>query len=99
MTRYLDADYLAGVAAATGAIPSYAQITEDAPPLETSALASAEERFNNAVVPLITADSAEAFEAAYDDFINNLVNLGDWRFDLQRQAPALGRVDGSQRLR
>ena len=79
MTRYLDADYLAGVAAATGAIPSYAQITEDAPPLETSALASAEERFNNAVVPLITADSAEAFEAAYDDFINNLVNLGDWR--------------------
>ena len=79
VTRYLDADYLAGLAAATGSIPSYAQVTESAPPLEASALASAEERFNNAVVPLITAESPEAFEAAYDDFIDNLVNLGDWR--------------------
>ena len=44
-----------------------------------SALASAEERFNNAVVPLITAESPDAFEAAYDDFIDTMVKLGDRR--------------------
>ena len=31
------------------------------------------------MVPLITAESPEAFEAAYDEFIDNMVKLGDWR--------------------
>ena len=63
----------------TSPIPSYAQLTEKAPPLEESAVISAQERLTNSVAPLITADSADEFNRLYDDFVDSVVKLANWR--------------------
>ncbi len=63
----------------TSPIPSYAQLTEKAPPLEESAIISAQERLTNSVAPLIMADSADEFNRMYDEFIDSAIKLANWK--------------------
>ena len=60
-------------------IPSYASFTEKLPPLEESAIISADERINNAVVHVITAESEAQFDERFGELMNSLIKLADWR--------------------
>ncbi len=63
----------------TSPIPSYSQITEVAPPLEQSAVATATERFLGSFAALVTAPSEAEFEQKYEEFIDTMVRIGNWK--------------------
>ncbi len=71
--------YSQALAAFASPIPSYAQVAEVLPPLEATALASAEQKYNTGLVTVLTASSEEEFQSAYDDMIASLIDTARWR--------------------
>jgi muconolactone delta-isomerase len=71
--------YSQALAAFTSPIPSYAQVAEVLPPLEATALASAEQKYNTGLVTVLTAGSEDEFQAAYDEMIASLIDTARWR--------------------
>lgn len=68
-------------------LPSYAQITSPAPPMEITALSTAKERWDGGIAKVITAPTAEAFEEEYKSFINTLIRVANWKpiYEAQNQ--------------
>jgi hypothetical protein len=59
--------------------PSYVMVTTPQPPMELTASSTADERFDGGIAKLITAPSEDAFEAEYNDFINTLIRVTNWK--------------------
>ena len=91
--------YSKALAAFASPIPSYAQVAEVLPPLEATALASAEQKYNTGLVTVLTASSEDEFQAAYDDMIASLIDTRALAADLRGPQQAVGRLDGVQRHR
>jgi hypothetical protein len=71
--------YSTALAAFASAIPSYSQVAEAPPPLEATALASADQKYSTGLVEVLTASSPAQFESAYDSMISSLIDTANWR--------------------
>lgn len=47
--------------------------------MEQTAVAAAEERFDNTMVGLITAETKESFEQQYEHFVDAMIAIGNWK--------------------
>lgn len=60
-------------------IPSYDQMIADVPPLESAALATAEQRYNTGLVSCLTAETEAAFQTEYENLISSLIDVANWK--------------------